>query len=82
MISDLKKRCGTPDFHGTTGVNNHLSAGSAPHSEDPALLTLRVEQMERSINRILPIVRKILYTVSERPAADDDASSGHSGTAH
>jgi len=38
--------------------------------------------MERFDHRILPIVRKILYTVSERPAADDDASSGHSDTAH
>ena len=31
----------------------------------------RIDQLERSVNRILPIVRKILYTVSERQSADE-----------
>jgi len=41
-------------------------------NEDHQRLTQRVEQMERSVNRILPFVRKILYTVSERNAAADE----------
>jgi len=82
VISDLKNEVAHQDFHGSTGVGNQLSAGGALHNEDTARLALRVEQMERSINRILPIVRKILYTVSERPAADDEAPSGQRDAAH
>ena len=43
--------------------------------EDGQRLMLRVDQMERSVNRILPIVRKILFTVSERPASADTSDA-------
>jgi hypothetical protein len=39
--------------------------------------------VERSVNRILPIVRKILYTVSERNAATgEEGGSSGSDTTH
>jgi len=44
------------------------------HNED-SLLTQRVEHMERSVNRILPIVRKILYTVSDRQASETEGGA-------
>ncbi|MHB8939419.1 MAG: ATPase, partial [Thiobacillus sp.] len=71
VIADLKNEVAHQDFHGATGINGGASSDGMPHNEDAALLTQRVEQMERSVNRILPIVRKILYTVSERNAAAD-----------
>jgi len=74
VIADLKNEVAHQDFHGATGINGGASSGGMPHNEDAALLTQRVEQMERSVNRILPIVRKILYTVSERNAAADEAA--------
>jgi len=79
VIADLKNEVAHQDFHGATGVNNHAPAGDVLHNEDTLRLTQRVEQMERSINRILPIVRKILYTVSERHASvgDVDPSDQH-----
>jgi general secretion pathway protein A len=53
------------------------------HNEDVMLLTQRVEQMERSVNRILPIVRKILYTVSERQStAGEGGPPEHSDSPH
>ncbi len=83
VIADLKNEVAHQDFHGATGVNNHAPAGDVLHNEDTLRLTQRVEQMERSINRILPIVRKILYTVSERHAsADDGDPSGQHDITH
>ena len=67
MIADLKNEVAHQDYRGPTGVDNHAPmVDGLLHNEDVLLLTQRVEQMERSVNRILPIVRKILYTVSER----------------
>ena len=40
------------------------------NGSDLARLTERVEHMERSINRLLPLVRKILFTVSDKAALD------------
>jgi hypothetical protein len=81
VISDLKSEVAHQDFHEPTGANNH--APGVLHNEDTARLAQRVEQMERSINRILPIVRKILYTVSERHAeADEGLPSDHQDAAH
>jgi len=71
VIADLKNEVAHQDFHGTTGVNNHTQAGGVLNGEDSARLAQRMDQVERSVNRILPIVRKILYTVSERHAAAD-----------
>ena len=82
VINDLKSEVAHQDFHGATGVNNHDPAAGG-HNEDSVRLTQRVEQMERSINRILPIVRKILYTVSERQATTDEGNpSGHHDATH
>lgn len=41
-------------------------------SEETTRLSQRVEQMERSVNRILPIVRKILFMVSEKQAGNEE----------
>ena len=74
VIADLRNEVAHQDFQGPTGigVNGGASNNGVLQNEDTALLTHRVEQMERSVNRILPIVRKILYTVSERKVADED----------
>jgi len=72
VIADLKNEVAHQDFHAVTSINHHASAGSVLQGEEAARLVQRVEQMERSVNRILPIVRKILYTVSERQAASDE----------
>lgn len=68
VVSDLKSEVAHQDFQGPTGGNYPASGASTLLNEDTARLAQRVEQMERSVNRILPIVRKILYTVSERHA--------------
>ena len=73
VIADLKNEVAHQDFHATTSINHHASAGSVLQGEEAARLVQRVEQMERSVNRILPIVRKILYTVSERQADSDES---------
>lgn len=41
-------------------------------AEETVRLSQRVEQMERSVNRILPIVRKILFMVSEKQAGNEE----------
>jgi hypothetical protein len=50
---------------------------------EASALVQRIDQVERSVNRILPIVRKILFTVSERgPAADEGALPDQQDVAH
>lgn len=83
VIADLKSEVAHQDFNGPTGVNNHAPAAGVLLNEDTLRLTQRVEQMERSINRILPIVRKILYTVCDRQAtADEGNPSGQHDATH
>ena len=83
MIADLKNEVAHQDYHGATGVNGSAHNGGVLQNEDHQRLTQRVEQMERSVNRILPIVRKILYTVSERNATvDEGAPPDNPDTAH
>lgn len=83
VIADLKNEVAHQDFNGTTGVNNHAQTVGVLNNEDSARLAQRIDQVERSVNRILPIVRKILYTVSERhAAADGDASPDSPDTTH
>lgn len=41
-------------------------------AEETVRLSQRVELMERSVNRILPIVRKILFMVSEKQAGNEE----------
>ncbi len=79
VIADLRNEVAHQDFHGSTGINHGGHNGSSNnggvlHSEDHQRLVQRVEQMERSVSRILPIVRKILYTVSERNAVADESA--------
>jgi general secretion pathway protein A len=53
----------------------HQASGVLPPpgmTEDGIRLAQRVEQMERSINRILPLVRKILFMVSEKQAGNEE----------
>lgn len=74
VIADLKNEVAHQDFHGVAGINHASATGNGIAGEDTAHLAHRIEQVERSVNRILPIVRKILYTVSERHAAAEDDS--------
>lgn len=71
VIADLKNEVAHQEFHVATGLANGSSEGSALNSEDSIRVVQRIDQLERSVNRILPIVRKILYTVSERQSADE-----------
>lgn len=73
VISDLKSEMAHQDFQGPTGVAG-MSSANDMQIEDHRL-ALRVEQMERSVNRILPIVRKILFTVSERQTQQENADA-------
>jgi len=74
VITDLKNEVAHQEFHVATGLANGSSEGGALNSEDSIRVVQRIDQLERSVNRILPIVRKILYTVSERNTAEEDAS--------
>jgi general secretion pathway protein A len=83
VISDLKNEVAHQDFHGSSGVAGMSDTASGMSngmpSADTQRLLQRVEQMERSVNRILPIVRKILFTLSERiPASADPAAADES----
>lgn len=71
VIADLKNEVAHQEFHVATGLANGPSEGGALNSEDSIRVVQRIDQLERSVNRILPIVRKILYTVSERQSADE-----------
>lgn len=71
VIADLKNEVAHQEFHVATGPANGSSETGALNSEDSIRVVQRIDQLERSVNRILPIVRKILYTVSERQSADE-----------
>ena len=72
VIADLKNEVAHQAFHVTAGLAKATPEGAALNSEDSIRVVQRIDQLERSVNRILPIVRKILYTVSERQPADAD----------
>ena len=72
VIADLKNEVAHQEFHVTAGLANGSAEGGALNNEDSIRVVQRIDQLERSVNRILPIVRKILYTVSERQSADED----------
>ena len=78
VITDLKNEVAHQDFRGETGLNGVPHAVGGLHTADSLRLNQRIEQMERSVNRILPIVRKILFTVNERQMQTDSAD-GHAG---
>jgi hypothetical protein len=74
VIADLKNEVAHQDFHGVSPASHQAAEGGLLHNEASQRLVERIDQVERSVNRILPIVRKILYTVSERnPGADEGA---------
>ncbi|MDT3706876.1 MAG: XrtA-associated ATPase [Thiobacillus sp.] len=84
VIADLRNEVAHQDYHGATGVNNHPPEGGTLHHENSIQLVQRIDQVERSVNRILPIVRKILFTVSERSntVADEGALPDGQDIAH
>jgi hypothetical protein len=72
VIADLRNEVAHQDFHGNALANHPVLERGARPSEDSQWLVQRIDQVERSVNRILPIVRKILFTVSDRnPAANE-----------
>ncbi len=73
VITDLRSEVAHQDFRGETGLNGVPHAVGGLHTADSLRLNQRIEQMERSVNRILPIVRKILFAVSERQMQTDTA---------
>ncbi len=72
VVADLKTEVAHQDF-GSVAVNSaHSISNGVASGEETQQLVQRLEQVERSVNRMLPIVRKILYAVSERHAGDTD----------
>lgn len=74
VIEDLRHEVANQDASGNEITRASMAViGAAPAMPADLLhLTRRVEQIERSLNRMLPIVRKILFMVSEKdtPVAD------------
>lgn len=79
VIADLKNEVAHQEFHASPGTNGHASPVGVLSGEDAVRLAQRIDQLERSVNRILPIVRKILYTVSERNAASGEEGGAPDG---
>ena len=76
VIADLRNEVAHQEFHGNALANHPVlerERGNTRLNDDSMWLGQRIDQVERSVNRILPIVRKILYTVSERPGAEPAA---------
>lgn len=74
VIADLKNEVAHQHFHATPGAGQ--PGPEASLGESGPELVQRLDQVERSVNRILPIVRKILYTVSERNSGAADGEAG------
>jgi putative secretion ATPase (PEP-CTERM system associated) len=66
VVEDLRQEVAHQDTpaHVPAGLNGHHAA-SAP-GPDAIQLTERLEQIERSVSRMLPIVRKILFMLGDR----------------
>ncbi|MGA7181644.1 MAG: XrtA/PEP-CTERM system-associated ATPase [Thiobacillaceae bacterium] len=74
VIEDLRNEVAhqeSPVYAGASSAPNQSTA--VLHTQESGVLAQRVEQIERSINRILPIVRKILYMLSERNPVVEEA---------
>ena len=71
VVDDLRHEVAHQDTPGGAMLRNSGTAAGegASISEEALQLSSRVEQIERSLNRMLPIVRKILFMVSEKQAA-------------
>ena len=70
VVEDLRHEIAHQDTPGGSVLRNNGGPANGGQDIPDDLLQLndRVEQMERSLNRILPIVRKILFMVSEKSA--------------
>ncbi|HUW28668.1 MAG TPA: XrtA/PEP-CTERM system-associated ATPase [Sulfuriferula sp.] len=68
VVEDLRHEVAHQDTPGGGVLRGNASAANGGQGMPDDLLQLngRVEQMERSLNRMLPIVRKILFMVSEK----------------
>ena len=68
VVEDLRHEVAHQDTPGGAMLRGNGSSANGGHGMPDDMLQLngRVEQMERSLNRMLPIVRKILFMVSEK----------------
>ncbi|WP_413438351.1 XrtA/PEP-CTERM system-associated ATPase [Sulfuriferula sp. GW1] len=68
VVEDLRHEIAHQDTPGGSVLRGNGSTANGGQGVPDDLLQLndRVEQMERSLNRMLPIVRKILFMVSEK----------------
>jgi len=68
VVEDLRHEIAHQDTPGGSVLRGNGSTANGGQGIPDDLLQLndRVEQMERSLNRMLPIVRKILFMVSEK----------------
>ncbi len=75
VVDDLRHEVAHQDTPGGVMLRNSGTAAGTANGASDTLpqLTERIEQIERSLNRMLPIVRKILFMVSDKPAATDAA---------
>lgn len=73
VIEDLRSEVAhqEPAAYVNSAPSHHGQGVAVLHTQESGILTHRVEQIERSINRILPIVRKILFMLSERSPLDE-----------
>ncbi|BBP02814.1 ATPase [Sulfuriferula plumbiphila] len=75
VVEDLRHEVAHQDIPGAGMLRGNGASADGGHGMPDDMLRLngRVEQMERSLNRILPIVRKILFMVSEKntPTANE-----------
>lgn len=78
VVQDLRKEVAhqEPGPYGAMRAANGSRGAAADEAAPP--LVQRVEQMERSLNRILPIVRKILYVVSEKNTPENGVEADRS----
>lgn len=68
VLSDLRSEVAQQEFAGAAAPG---SGGGV--SADGAMLMQRLDALERTVNRILPLVRKIHYRVCETPTDEPEA---------
>ena len=70
VVEDLRHEVAHQDTPGGNALRGNAATAGGAQAVPADLLQLngRVEQIERSLNRMLPIVRKILFMVSEKNA--------------
>lgn len=67
--NDLQNEIAQQEFTGVTGQVGGQVSGSAS-TDDLRPLLQRIDQLERTLNRMLPLVRKIHYAISEQTGSD------------